>query len=206
MPKQTFFHLSKDKQDILIQSAKEEFSRVPLHEASIANIIKNAGIPRGSFYQYFDNKEDLFFYLLDQLSQKNHEQFISILKEKDGDLFETFIGIFRFMVKCHREAEQKKFFKNVFLNMNYKQEKALANNIYQENQKNQYLSTINLINREKLNIQDERELQHVMKIISAITFQNLIQVFEKDSIDEEALRNYMEQIELLKRGLQKKEH
>ncbi|KKI90531.1 TetR family transcriptional regulator [Bacillus sp. SA1-12] len=206
MPKQTFFHLAKDKQDILIQSAKEEFSRVPLHEASIANIIKKAGIPRGSFYQYFEDKEDLFFYLLNQLAEKNHERFISILKEKNGDLFETFIGIFRFMIKRHREAEHKNFFKNVFLNMNYKKEKTLANNIYMENQKNQYLSTINLINREKLNIQDERELQQVMKIISAVTFQNLIQVFVKESSDEEALENYMLQIELLKRGLQKEDH
>ncbi|WP_338786076.1 TetR/AcrR family transcriptional regulator [Metabacillus sp. FJAT-53654] len=203
MPKQTFFHLAKDKQDTLIQSAKEEFSRVPLHEASIANIIKNAGIPRGSFYQYFEDKEDLFFYLLNQLAQKNHERFISILKEKNGDLFETFIDNYQFMVKSHRKAEHKNFFKNVFLNMNYKQENTLANNIYMENQKNQYLSTINLINREKLNIQDERELHHVMKIISAVTFQNLIQVFVKDSTDEEALRNYLEQIDLLKRGLQK---
>jgi AcrR family transcriptional regulator len=206
MPKQTFFHLAKDKQDTLIQSAKEEFSRVPLHEASIANIIKNAGIPRGSFYQYFEDKEDLFFYLLNQLAQKNQERFISILKEKNGDLFETFIDNFQFMVKSHRNAEHKNFFKNVFLNMNYKQENTLANNIYMENQKNQYLSMINLINREKLNIQDERELHHVMKIISAVTFQNLIQVFVKDSTDEEALRNYLEQIELLKRGLQKEEH
>ena len=64
MPKQTFFHLSKDKQDLLMQAAKEEFSRAPLHEASIANIIKSAGIPRGSFYQYFDDKEDLFLLLI----------------------------------------------------------------------------------------------------------------------------------------------
>ncbi|WP_299094911.1 TetR/AcrR family transcriptional regulator [uncultured Metabacillus sp.] len=205
MPKQTFFHLPKDKQDILIHSAKEEFSRVPLHEASIANIIKHAGIPRGSFYQYFEDKEDLFFYLLDQLAQKNHERFISTLKEKEGDLFETFTGIFKFMVQRHREAEHKNFFKNVYLNMNYKQEKTLANSIYQENQKNQYLSMINLINREKLNIKDERELHQAIKILSAVTFQNLIQVFVKDSTNEEALQNYMDQMELLKRGLQKEE-
>ncbi|KGM46298.1 TetR family transcriptional regulator, partial [Neobacillus niacini] len=89
MPKQTFFHLSKDKQDTLIEAAKKEFSRVPLHEASIANIIKSAGIPRGSFYQYFEDKEDLFYYLLNQLSVKNHLRFISVLQEKNGDLFET---------------------------------------------------------------------------------------------------------------------
>lgn len=206
MPKPTFFHLSKEKQDTLIQSAKNEFSRVPLHEASIANIIKNAGIPRGSFYQYFEDKEDLFFYLINQLSQKSHERFISIMKEKNGDLFETFIDSFQFMIRNHRIQEHKNFFRNVFSNMNYKLENTLANNVYKENQTNQFLHLISLVNTKNLNIKDERELLQIIKIISAVHFQNLVQVFVKDLSDEEALSNYIEQMELLKRGLHKDEN
>jgi len=205
MPKQTFFHLSKDKQDNLIRSAKQEFSRVPLHEASIANIVKNAGIPRGSFYQYFEDKEDLFFYLLNQLSQINHEQFLSILKGNNGDLFETSIEIFKLMIKNHRNEEYKNFFKNVFLNMNYKLENTLANNVYKETQKNQYTTTIHYINTKNLNMKDEQELEQILKIIGAVTFHNLVQVFVKDLTDDEALTDYMQQIELLKRGLHKGE-
>lgn len=59
MPKTTFFHLSEEKQSRLLNAAKNEFSRTSLKEASIANIVKLAEIPRGSFYQYFENKEDL---------------------------------------------------------------------------------------------------------------------------------------------------
>lgn len=205
MPRPTFFHLSKEKQDKLIQSAKLEFSRVPLHEASISNIIKNAGIPRGSFYQYFEDKEDLFFYFINQLSQINHERFIFILKERNGDLFETCVELFQIMIKNHRNEEYKNFFRNVFLNMNYKLENTLASNVYEENQKNQYLSTVHLIDTKNLNIKDESELKHVLKIISAVTFHNLVQVFVKDLTDEEATNNYMVQIELLKRGLYRKE-
>lgn len=203
MPKQTFFHLSKDKQDTLIQAAKQEFSRAPLHEASIANIIKSAGIPRGSFYQYFEDKDDLFYYLLTQLAEKNNRRFISVLNEKNGDLFETFIATFEFMIEVHRNEEHNNFFKNVYLNMNYKHEKTLASNVYEESQKNQFLSTLNLINTSNLNIQDEHELHHVLRILMGVTFQNIVQLFVKDYTDEEALRNYMIQIDLLKRGLQK---
>jgi AcrR family transcriptional regulator len=203
MPKQTFFHLSKDKQDTLIQAAKQEFSRAPLHEASIANIIKSAGIPRGSFYQYFEDKDDLFYYLLTQLAEKNNRRFISVLNEKKGDLFETFIATFQFMIEVHRNEEHKNFFKNVYLNMNYKHEKTLASNVYEENQKNQFLSTLKLINTSNLNIQDEQELHHVLKILMGVTFQNIVQLFVKEYTGEEALRNYLVQIDLLKRGLQK---
>lgn len=203
MPKQTFFHLSKDKQDTLIEAAKKEFSRVPLHDASIANIIKSAGIPRGSFYQYFEDKDDLFYYLLNQLSVKNHLRFISVLQEKNGDLFETLITNFQFMLEVHQDQEHKNFFRNVYLNMNYKNEKTLAYHVYEENQKTQYFNIIKLIDTTKLNINNEEELHHVIKIVMGITFQNLVQLFAKDYSDEEALKNYLVQIDLLKRGLQK---
>lgn len=203
MPKKTFFHLSKDKQDTLIQCAKREFSRVPLHEASIANIIKDAGISRGSFYQYFEEKEDLYYYLLNQSSQKNSDRFIAALKEKNGDIFEAFIDSFQFMIQNHTNQEHKNFFRNAFLNMNYKTEKTFTNNIYEENRENQLLPIIGLINTETLNIQGERELQHILKIIIAVIFDNLIQVFVKDLTYEEALKNYGEQMELLKRGFRK---
>lgn len=62
MPKETFFHLTDEKKSRIMSAAKKEFSRVPLSEASIARIIKDAEIPRGSFYQYFEDKEDLYFY------------------------------------------------------------------------------------------------------------------------------------------------
>lgn len=205
LPKQTFFQIPKEKQDTLIQAAKEEFSRVPLHEASIANIVKSAGIPRGSFYQYFEDKEDLFYYLTNQLIQRNNERFITILKDKNGDIFEAFIELFQLVIKNQREQEYKNFFKNVFLNMNYKLENKLADHMY-ENKKKQYQNILALINRDQLNIKDEGELRQVVKILRAITSQNFVQVFGQDLTNEEALNNYMAQIELLKRGLCKKEY
>ncbi|MEH7125615.1 TetR/AcrR family transcriptional regulator [Bacillus sp. JJ1773] len=206
MPNQTFFHLPKDKQETLIRAAKKEFSRVPLHEASIANIIKEAEIPRGSFYQYFEGKEDLYYYLLNRISEKNNDRFMALLKEKNGDIFETLIDSFLFMIQNHRNQEHKNFLKNAFLNMNYKMENILANNIYQENRKSQYLTMISLINTKNLNLNDEQDLHDMLKIIIAVTFQNLIQVFVKDLTDEEALKSYVQQMELLKRGLYKEEN
>ncbi|WP_040207507.1 TetR/AcrR family transcriptional regulator [Neobacillus jeddahensis] len=205
MPKPTFLHLSKDKQDTLLQAAKKEFSRVPLHEASIANIIKCAGIPRGSFYQYFEGKEDLYFYMLNQFSKKNNERFMAILKEREGNLFDTFIESFRYMAKNQMSQENQNFFKHAFLNMNYKLENTLANHVYEENQKNQYQQMISSINQEQLNIHDEKELHQVIKIIMAVTFQNLVQMFVKELTDEEATKTYILQLELLKRGLLKEE-
>lgn len=69
MPTQTFFHLPEEKQQRLLEAARVEFSRVPLNEASIAQIVKLAGISRGSFYQYFEDKEDLYFYYFEKIGR-----------------------------------------------------------------------------------------------------------------------------------------
>src|SRR5690625_7384528 len=86
MPRLTFFNLPEHKKQTLLDAAKKEFSRVPLPEASVANIVKAAEIPRGSFYQYFEDKEDLYFYLLNEHSKERRTEFINSLKKNHGDI------------------------------------------------------------------------------------------------------------------------
>ncbi|MBD8922430.1 TetR/AcrR family transcriptional regulator [bacterium] len=64
MPKETFLKLPNEKKEKIIKAAQKEFERVPIEEASIKNIVEDAEIARGSFYQYFESKEDLLrFYI-----------------------------------------------------------------------------------------------------------------------------------------------
>ncbi len=67
MPSNTFLNLPEDKQTRLMDAASWEFSAKPFNEVSINKIIQDAGIPRGSFYMYFQDKEDLFRYLVQEL-------------------------------------------------------------------------------------------------------------------------------------------
>jgi AcrR family transcriptional regulator len=203
MPKQTFFNLSEDKRQILMNAMKKEFSRVPLHEASIANIVQTAGIPRGSFYQYFEDKEEAYYFMLEQYSKENQEKFIAYLKQFDGDIFDSFIEMFQYMLKKFQSKENRDFFRNAFLNMNYKAENTLSRNIGVENFNKQFAEISNLINTEKLNISNEQDLFHIVKIIRAVTFQNLIQNFAKEIPLEEAINIYISEINLLKKGLYK---
>ena len=75
MPKDTFLNLSEDKKNKIINAAKKEFARVPIEEASIKNIVEEAEIARGSFYQYFESNEDLLKYILNSKA-KNLEAFL----------------------------------------------------------------------------------------------------------------------------------
>ena len=203
MPKPTFIKLPIDKKETLIRAAIKEFSRAPLFEASIANIIKEAGIPRGSFYQYFEDKEDLYYYLLDDSSKRLNERFIAILIKQNGDLMETFIESFEMMLINLESIESRQFFRNTFLNMNYKSENTLTPDVTKEQLHTRLAEVVGLVDQDKLNITDEMELIHVLKIMKAITIQNLIQVFAKDLSIEESLKNYTLEVNLLKKGLSK---
>ena len=65
LPSATFYNLPEEKRERLLRAAREEFSRVPYESASVNRIIQSAGIPRGSFYMYFTDKEELFGHLMD---------------------------------------------------------------------------------------------------------------------------------------------
>lgn len=88
MPTGTFFRLPEEKQRRLMEAAWEEFVRTSYTEVSINKIIQIAGIPRGSFYQYFEGKEDLFFYLLDDVHRHFIQVFCKLLDRAGGDLFQ----------------------------------------------------------------------------------------------------------------------
>ncbi len=59
----TFRHLPRDKQERVMDAALTEFADRGFHEASLNRLVAQAGIAKGSIYQYFPNKEGLFHYL-----------------------------------------------------------------------------------------------------------------------------------------------
>jgi AcrR family transcriptional regulator len=73
VPKDTFNNLSVDKKRKIFDAAVKEFSTKRFSEASINQIVKTAEIPRGSFYQYFNDKEDIYLYMFDRISMEKRE-------------------------------------------------------------------------------------------------------------------------------------
>ena len=100
MPKPTFFNLPEEKREKIINAAIDEFAEYGLENASTNRIVANSGIAKGSFYQYFTDKQDVFLYLLTVLEQEKLEYF----KEKHPPArnMDTF-QYFRWMIKTGME-------------------------------------------------------------------------------------------------------
>jgi AcrR family transcriptional regulator len=100
MPKQTFFNLPEEKRLAVVNAAINEFADHGFKAASINNIVANSGISKGSFYQYFDDKMDVFRHLLDMLGDEKMKYFKDRHPPNKGlGIF----GYFRWMIKTGME-------------------------------------------------------------------------------------------------------
>ena len=60
MPLPRFQKLSHEKQQVLLDAAREEFAARGFDKASLNRIIAAAGVSKGAMYYYFSDKADLF--------------------------------------------------------------------------------------------------------------------------------------------------
>ncbi|ALX48404.1 TetR family transcriptional regulator [Lentibacillus amyloliquefaciens] len=60
-----FNNLESEKQELIINAAIKEFVKRGFEKASTNEIVKEARISKGSLFNYFNNKKDLYIYLIE---------------------------------------------------------------------------------------------------------------------------------------------
>jgi len=93
MPKNTFHKLSELKKQQLLKAAYQEFALKSLDSASITLLVKKLGIAKGSIYQYFENKEDMYLYLLEYAEHRKIDIYKRSFKSVYVDLEQAFVGL-----------------------------------------------------------------------------------------------------------------
>ncbi|WP_432663679.1 TetR/AcrR family transcriptional regulator [Wukongibacter baidiensis] len=101
----------KGKQE-LIEVALEQFSNRGYVKASINDILRDAGMSKGTFYYHFENKEDLYLYLIGILIEKKKNHFTREIKAEDYKN-NDFFSLLRLLTKSGMEfaRENQSFYK-----------------------------------------------------------------------------------------------
>lgn len=172
MPSQTFLNLAEEKKQRIFNAIYAELKRVPFPEMSINQVIKNAGIPRGSFYQYFDNKDDAFDYFVTECSQKTKECIMKRVTTARGDIFDVAGTIFEEVVKASEEQFRFEMINHIMPYIDVRKIDPFSNYVAHMEQK-QKLEAYSSLGIGNLNIKNEQELMDIVGIIEAI-FQSLI--------------------------------
>ena len=106
MPTERFYRLPEAKKQVIRQAAIKEFARVPFEKASINQIIQNADISRGSFYTYFEDKQDVVRYIFEDNARQMQECCERELDKNDGNLFDMLEWLFEFTIRKLKESKE----------------------------------------------------------------------------------------------------
>ena len=189
MPTQTFLNLPKEKQNKILESAKLEFSNHLYEDASINRIIKNIDMCRGTFYLYFTNKEDLYFYMIGLLKEKMKKTLKKISKENNKDVKKIFISIFDYEIK------NKNLINNIFINFNTNHvEKIMPPEIINK-------EILNLFDFSKYNVNAD-DIFVVIHILNTMLVQSIGIALKNNDINK--IRNmYIKEIDLILKGIER---
>lgn len=104
MPKQTFLNLPAEKRLRFLDVAIQEFANHSFEVASISDIVRKVGIAKGSFYQYFEDKQDLFRYLVEKAIAEKQKLMDQL---PPADINDDLFGYLRFLFKMEVIFEQR---------------------------------------------------------------------------------------------------
>jgi AcrR family transcriptional regulator len=211
MPKDTFFNLPVEKQEKVMRSTISEFIEHGFEKGNIGDIAKNAGVAKGSMYQYFENKRELFLFSVRwsiELIVKKYDKYIT-MTDKDTDIFNFFYQNAKDMwCQMRDEREVVIFIQDVFLGKyNSMTDESMA---YMIKASDEYL--LNLIKNGKKNGSIRKDIDDNMLslFITGVSFKikeymmNKARSLGEDIIDESFEVNEKEikaMIELLKNGM-----
>ena len=202
MPKETFLKLSKEKQQKIIKSAKKEFARAPIENVSIKNIVQDADIARGSFYQYFESKEDLLIYILKENSEELNNKLRNKLKEINGNIFELYVFLYDSMIEEFIDNSDQELFRQIFINLKSSDENVF--DLVKKTKPQDIIEYYEQIDKTKLNITNHEDLVIICDMLNAITRRAVIKNFKNKS-KEYCRKMFLKEIEYLKHGIEKKE-
>jgi AcrR family transcriptional regulator len=89
----------------LLEAAAQEFGRRGFHEAAITGITARAGVALGTFYTYFESKEELFRALVRDMSQATRAHVAEAVRGAPDRLAAERIGLAAFIAFTRRHPE-----------------------------------------------------------------------------------------------------
>ena len=83
----TFTRLPSEKQERILDAAIDEFSRCGYEKASINRMVGRLGIAKGSIFQYFGSKKNLYFHIFEHAVSLVKKRLKGVKSETEGEDF-----------------------------------------------------------------------------------------------------------------------
>lgn len=198
-----------DRREELLEAAMDEFAAKSYEEASLNNIIKNAGISKGTFYYHFRDKEDLYLNILRLLADTKIEFMEKKLKDyvhnEALNVFENLKLQGRFAAELAKENQR--FY---LLGMMFRREK--GNAIYEtamdmfDDTTEAYIDKLMEKAVESGDLREGVSIKFAKKIMTFLFYRSdeLFDLREKEVDPEDMTREFEELVDFIQFGLGKR--
>ena len=189
IPKSTFYNLNEEKREKIKKALKNEFTKHTFEKASISNMIEEANIPRGSFYQYFEDKEDALKYIIEDFLNDEKEKIKEFLIQNEGDIFLTTLDLYSYFVDKNYHEKEVKLFQNIINKLRNENV-----NIYKNIKLKKFADLKNMdkdncyINTSLLSIENDEDIEYMLRILTCILRAEIIDVMHKKVSKEKRKR------------------
>ncbi|WP_420644755.1 TetR/AcrR family transcriptional regulator [Candidatus Leptofilum sp.] len=209
MPKGTFLNLPELKRQLIEEAALDEFATWGFDNASINRIVADCQIAKGSFYQYFEDKKDLYKHLLSCIAHKKIEYISPVLQNPMAhDFFTVLQEMYRSGLAFAQENPKAALIGNqVFKN----REHPIHREVFDESKETAVAFYQNLIalaiERGELRTDiDVRFMIHILMSLNVATFEYYFEVvkgadFNITKIDEDIMETVNLFIDFIRRGI-----
>ncbi len=207
MPKDTFFNLPPEKREKIEAAAISEFVAYSFDNSSINRIVKGGGIPKGSFYQYFEDKKDLYKHIMSLIIAKKMEYLTPVLKNPFAhdffvivkEMYESGLGF----------AKENPDFVVIGNRLMSDRSHALFKEIIEDNMEtsNQVFEQLLVMGIERGEIRGDIDLKLTAHLISALNveiseyYQRIVSTQEVDLLDGGILDTIGKFLDLLRYGI-----
>ena len=162
MPKNTFFNLPEEKREKIVEAIQKELKRASLEEISINKIVEDAKIPRGSFYQYFENKEDAIGHIIKKYIKKEKSIIDKLLEKNNGDIFKAAQGLYEYITRHSDKKSEILLYHNILEQFRRKEINTMIND---DNKEEDFKLLQSKVKKQDLYIEEEQDLLQMIQIL-----------------------------------------
>jgi len=186
----------------LIKKGRKLFSVYGLKKTTISDLTEAVGIAQGTFYNFFDSKEELYFDILDIEGQQLRQD---LTKYKKQIIKNPKKGIKALLLEAYTNLEENELFKDLFSGNTYQRlVRKLSDKKIEEHIQMDFSEIVPLIEKgQEKNIIKDEKTESITGILHFLFFISL----HKDDIGNEVFNNSFELlVDLIVDGLIIKEN
>lgn len=203
MPTTTFYNIAENKQKKIIAVGIHLFSKYPFEEVDVQMVVNEAGLPRGSFYAYFENMEDYYNLVITSFRLERIKTVKNLADGFKGNLFDFLIELFKYDIAQYAIEEKKLLLAHYYRFLQTRKIGSLEETIYHPSQ---VIGIYSILSSFKTGINEkdqlEKEKKEFLIDFSMTVYLSTYNVCVNDKMSEaESIELFTKRIRIIERGV-----